>query len=66
MGGQGTHLSWEVHSDGGEGHRSPALIPSLAARALPTHQHLLGDAGGESVRCHPAPEVCVETRDRGK
>lgn len=65
LGGQGTHLSWEVHSDGGEGHRSPALIPSLAARALPTHQHLLGDAGA-GVRVVPPStrSVCRNKRPR--
>lgn len=27
--------------------RGPALIPALAARALLSHQHVLGDAGDE-------------------
>lgn len=61
---QGTHLLWScmVMMVGKGRAQGPALIPALAARALLSHQHVLGDAGDE---IHVEPH-CTRSVSRNK
>jgi len=67
LGGQGTHLSWELHGDGGEGTgQGPCPHPLLGSQNLANSPASERCWSGSPHGATQHWELCVEMREQGK